>query len=260
MPDGSQDSGPRLLGVCLASYEDPYMELYRRELRKYLLEEKGMKEDDILVAYAADDPEKQSRQLEELLGCGVDAVILDAVNEDCIPAAVDRCAQAQVPVVCVGQEPEPDDNPELSRWKRFFRQRKNVRDLVEWDPQQTPIPKVTFMVWENSQIERMEEELKNDFYIALFQTVSGKLYNGELISLKDNKGTAIRKAAEFLNVDFRNTVAFGDSMNDYQMIETAAQGIAMGNADEKIKKIADRICESVEEDGVIRELERMGII
>ena len=113
-PDGSQDSGPRLLGVCFASYEDPYMELYRRELRKYLLEEKGMKEDDILVAYAADDPEKQSRQLEELLGCGVDAVILDAVNEDCIPAAVDRCAQAQVPVVCVGQEPEPE---EAARWE-----------------------------------------------------------------------------------------------------------------------------------------------
>ena len=39
-PDGSQDSGPRLLGVCFASYEDPYMELYRRELRKYLLEER----------------------------------------------------------------------------------------------------------------------------------------------------------------------------------------------------------------------------
>ena len=48
-------------------------------------------------------------------------------------------------------------------------------------------------------------------------------------------------------------------MNDYQMIEMAEVGVAMENADEKVKKIADRVCESVEEDGVIRELERMGI-
>ena len=158
------------------------------------------------------------------------------------------------------QEPSPDDNPEIFRWKRFFRQQKNVRDLAEWDPQRTPIPKVTFMVWGEDQVKRLEKELGNDFYMALFQTLSGTFFNGELISLKDNKGTAIQKTAEMLKVDFRNTVAFGDSMNDYQMIEAAAQGIAMGNADEKVKEIADRVCESVEDDGVIWELKRMGII
>ena len=60
-------------------------------------------------------------------------------------------------------------------------------------------------------------------------------------------------------ISLEETAAVGDSMNDYQMIEMAEVGVAMGNADEKVKKIADRVCESVEEDGVIRELERMGI-
>ena len=49
-------------------------------------------------------------------------------------------------------------------------------------------------------------------------------------------------------------------MNDYQMIQEAACGVVMGNGDEALKKIADRVCEPVEEDGVIRELERMGLI
>ena len=65
---------------------------------------------------------------------------------------------------------------------------------------------------------------------------------------------------EKYQVSAKDTIAFGDSMNDYQMIRDAACGVAMGNADEKLKAIADRVCETVWEDGVIRELKRMHII
>ena len=44
------------------------------------------------------------------------------------------------------------------------------------------------------------------------------------------------------------------------MIRDAACGVAMGNADENLKAIADRVCETVQEDGVICELKRMGVI
>lgn len=162
--------------------------------------------------------------------------------------------------VLLDQAPPKDMNPELARWRQFIQKKKNVRNFSDWNPENTPIPKVTFMMWGKERVESLEEDVKQDFYMALFQTESGNFFNGELISLKDNKGTAIRKTADILHEDLKNTVAFGDSMNDYQMIQEAAVGIAMGNADEKLKKIASRICESVEEDGVIRELERMGII
>ena len=48
--------------------------------------------------------------------------------------------------------------------------------------------------------------------------------------------------------------------NDYEMIEKAGCGVVMANGDEYLKTIADRICESVQEDGVVRELERMDLI
>ncbi len=108
--------------------------------------------------------------------------------------------------------------------------------------------------------EGLIEELKQDFYIAFFETTTEGVYNGELISLTENKGTAIRRTAELLHENADNTIAFGDSMNDYQMIRDAACGVAMGNADEKLKAIADRVCETVWEDGVICELKRMNII
>lgn len=154
----------------------------------------------------------------------------------------------------------PDDNPELVRWKKFFQRRKNVLDTSQWNPKDTPIPKVTFILWKQEDMELVQKELGEDFYIAFFHNFFEKLYNGELISKTENKGTAIRRAAEYLHASFEDTIAFGDSMNDYQMIEQAACGVVMGNGAEELKAIADRVCETVEEDGVIRELLRMGLI
>lgn len=162
--------------------------------------------------------------------------------------------------ILLGEEPIPDDNPEIIRWKKFFRTRKNVCRIEEWDPERTPIPKVSFMVWSSETAARLCRALESDFYIAFFQQKSNGFSNGELISREADKGTAILKTAELLRADFRNTIAFGDSMNDYQMIAQAACGVVMGNGDEKLKAIADKVCETVEEDGVIRELERMGVI
>ena len=138
----------------------------------------------------------------------------------------------------------------------FLREKDKPGDNSE----HIPIPKVTFLVWGKERMEQLIEELKQDFYIAFFETTTEGVYNGELISLTENKGTAIRRTAELLHENADNTIAFGDSMNDYQMIRDAACGVAMGNADEKLKAIADRVCETVWEDGVIRELKRMHII
>lgn len=162
--------------------------------------------------------------------------------------------------VLLEEGPCADDNPELARWKEYFRSKKNVRNIEEWEPGTMPVPKVTFILRKREDLETVFENLKEDFYIAIFPQVFGDLFNGELISRTDNKGTAIRRTAEYLKADMADTIAFGDSMNDYQMIEAAACGVVMGNGDEKLKAIADSVCESVDEDGVIRELERMHII
>lgn len=156
--------------------------------------------------------------------------------------------------------PHADDNPELARWRAFFRRRKDVFHIRDWDRETVPIPKVSFILWSREDMEYLKKELQEDFYVAVFPQSFGSLYNGELISRTDNKGTAILRTAEYLHADRRNTIAFGDSMNDYQMIEQAACGVVMGDGDEALKAIADRICEPVEEDGVIRELERMKLI
>lgn len=162
--------------------------------------------------------------------------------------------------IILGEEPIPSDNPEIMRWKAFFSQRKNVKDIRDWNPREAPIPKITFILWDKEKVDRLKEVLEKDFYLAFFQQDVSGYFNGEMISNMANKGTAICHTAKFLKADIRNTIAFGDSMNDYHMIQEAGCGVVMGNGDEKLKAVADRICEPVEEDGVIRELERMGVI
>ena len=64
------------------------------------------------------------------------------------------------------------------------------------------------------------------------------------------KGTAVQYIYERLNISKENTYAFGDGVNDMEMLELVGHGIAMGNAVEPLKQIADDITLSVSEEGI----------
>ena len=75
-----------------------------------------------------------------------------------------------------------------------------------------------------------------------------------------NKGTGIEKVCELLGEDIKNTIAFGDSINDKEMLITANVGIAMGRASEDAKKYADDVTDYLENDGIYKALEKYNII
>lgn len=56
-----------------------------------------------------------------------------------------------------------------------------------------------------------------------------------------SKGQAIHKYSQLMDIDRKNIIAIGDAQNDIDMIEYANFGIAMGNAVDSVKKIADFI-------------------
>ncbi len=65
-----------------------------------------------------------------------------------------------------------------------------------------------------------------------------------------SKATAIDEVIKILNIDIKETMAFGDGGNDIPMLRHAGVGIAMGNAREEVKKEADMVTESVDKDGI----------
>ncbi|WAM33419.1 Cof-type HAD-IIB family hydrolase [Caldicellulosiruptor morganii] len=71
-----------------------------------------------------------------------------------------------------------------------------------------------------------------------------------------NKRNALEFVCSYLNIDKKEVVAIGDNENDLQMIEFAGLGIAMENAIGELKKIADYITDSYENDGVAKAIEK----
>ena len=72
----------------------------------------------------------------------------------------------------------------------------------------------------------------------------------DVISATSGKGAAIRKMVEFFHLKPEESLAFGDSFNDIDMLQAAGTGVAMGNATPKLKQVADDVCGHVSEDGI----------
>lgn len=75
-----------------------------------------------------------------------------------------------------------------------------------------------------------------------------------------SKASAMKMLAERLEIPMTETVAIGDSGNDISMIQYAQIGIAMGNAFEEVKQIADYVTTDVEDDGIMNALKWLGAI
>ena len=74
-----------------------------------------------------------------------------------------------------------------------------------------------------------------------------------------SKASAMNFVADALKIPMNRTVAIGDSSNDIPMISRAAIGIAMGNATEDVKEIADYVTTDVDSDGIWNALKWLGV-
>ncbi|MCA0987783.1 Cof-type HAD-IIB family hydrolase [Guptibacillus algicola] len=77
----------------------------------------------------------------------------------------------------------------------------------------------------------------------------------EIVKIGLNKAVGLRRLAEHFNVPQDRVIAFGDEDNDLEMIEYAGTGVAMGNAIDPLKNIANEITLTNEEDGIAVYLE-----
>lgn len=78
----------------------------------------------------------------------------------------------------------------------------------------------------------------------------------EIMHKEGTKGAALTFLANHFGCDLKDTIAVGDSWNDHEMLEAAGLGVAMGNAIEPLKAIANYITASNNEDGVKEVIEK----
>ncbi|WP_251552534.1 Cof-type HAD-IIB family hydrolase [Neobacillus muris] len=77
---------------------------------------------------------------------------------------------------------------------------------------------------------------------------------------RSNKAVGLTKLLEAIGIAPDETVAFGDGLNDIEMLSMAGMGVAMGSARDEVKQAANMVTLSAEEDGVYYGLERLGLL
>lgn len=111
-----------------------------------------------------------------------------------------------------------------------------------------PVQKMQ-MHFNDPQLRRRELELLPRLFPET--AVSSSLpWNIEINSIDATKGKALKNLCRELDIDIRDTLAFGDGTNDLDMIQTAGVGVAMGNAVEEVKQAADWVAPRNVENGV----------
>lgn len=149
-------------------------------------------------------------------------------------------------------------NSELLRWRKQVEEELNIRSMEEYAGQ--PVYKVVVMSPDLERLTKAEKKLGQEFLFCIQDEEIHGIVNGELINRKFNKGKAVERVCEYLQIPVEDSIAFGDSMNDKEMMETAGHSVCMENGNEILKKLADEICPRVEQDGLFQAFSRLGFI
>lgn len=120
--------------------------------------------------------------------------------------------------------------------------------------QNIEIYKVLAFSCENEKLLNIKDELAHEE--TLHVTSSGR-NNLEINHANAQKGSALEKFAAEKGVAMKDVLAIGDHFNDLSMLKKAGKSVAMGNAEEEVKKICDFITKTNNEHGVAYAIEKM---
>ena len=133
--------------------------------------------------------------------------------------------------------------------KMLHELRKEVLELKDFIlDKNKDIQKIQFFTNKPELRLSLMKEIPNVFNNLIVS--SSVVDNVEINNIHANKGDALLELAKYLNVSSDNVIAFGDGLNDLTMLEKAGIGIVMDNASEEVKKYADYITLSCDDDGV----------
>lgn len=108
--------------------------------------------------------------------------------------------------------------------------------------------------------------LRKEQYDKVLQGVKGAKITAwwdravDIISINAGKGLGIQKVLEAYGLDQSQAMAFGDGNNDIDMLKAVGIGVAMANASDELREIADEICGDVSEDGIYHYCVEYGLI
>lgn len=147
-------------------------------------------------------------------------------------------------------------NSEFLRWREQLEKNLNFKPMKDYTGQ--AMYKIVIISPDVDRIQRAAKEMGDEFQFIVQDTVCG-FTNGEVLEKKYTKGTAVEMVCENLGIPIEDSIAFGDSMNDQEMLEAAGIAICMENGSPAMKELADDICPAVGADGLAVGFKKYGL-
>ena len=132
------------------------------------------------------------------------------------------------------------------------------RDLAEIDLD--AVAKAVFISDATDTVERAAADLGERFHVVPGSMPLPGGSNGEIGMRGTTKGSAIVSVLAHHGIDASEAIGIGDSWNDVEMFEVCGVGIAMGNAPDELKRLADEVTTSVRDDGIWNAFVRHGLV
>ena len=149
-------------------------------------------------------------------------------------------------------------NSELLRWREQIESSLNILPMASYDG--APAYKLVFMSDSIERLEKPREVLSELFNIVIQEPDRFGFINGEMQPKDFDKGTGCRLALKHLGIGIEDSIGFGDSMNDLEMMQTVGYSICMGNGAQALKELAHEVCPGVTEDGMYKAFEKLGLL
>lgn len=125
----------------------------------------------------------------------------------------------------------------------------DISRFVDWD-----LHKI-LLAGEPEELKTLEKALLEKFGGQLDIYLSAPWFL-EVMPKGISKGLGLKRICAYSGIDMEEVIAFGDNFNDISMIEAAGLGVAMGNAEPKLKDAADFVTDDCNHDGIASALER----
>ena len=109
------------------------------------------------------------------------------------------------------------------------------------------VNKILIIERNNDKYQQLSKRVES--YIEVSHTQSAKAHV-DIGPLNNSKGNAVKILCKHFDIKLEEVIAFGDQMNDISMISIVGFGVAMGNAIDKVKEIADFVTLTNDENGV----------
>lgn len=146
---------------------------------------------------------------------------------------------------------ESKDEALMQEVEKYYESREVVEDLKSVDDD---ILKVTMCDFKGS--EGNSNKYFEEYRDKLQVTVSGQIWL-DITAKGANKGVAIKKVQEMLDINPKETMVFGDYLNDLEMMKNAYHSYAMENAHPELKKVARFVAKSNDDNGVVEKIKEV---